>query len=111
MRRRQRQPDDSTLDRHVTEVDLDSAETAIHELERYRRSTRVGIQPHAIAEQDRSDVQVDLVYESALEQLPSNGCGEHLDVLAASGTLRDGQRFGDVAVEEGQGLGRVVSSG
>jgi hypothetical protein len=48
-----------------------------------RLAAGVVIQPDALAEQDRQDVQVDLVDQSQLEQLTADGGREHLEVLAA----------------------------
>jgi hypothetical protein len=51
-------------------------------VETYRLAAGVVIQPDALAEQDRHDVQVDLVDQSQLEQLTADGGREHLEVLA-----------------------------
>ena len=51
--------------------------------ETYRLAAGVVVQPDALAEQDRHDVQVDLVDQSQLEQLTADGGREHLEVLAA----------------------------
>ena len=48
-----------------------------------RLAAEVVVQPDAVAEQDRHDVQVDLVDQSQLEQLAADGRREHLEVLTA----------------------------
>jgi hypothetical protein len=66
-----------------------------------RLAARVVVQPDAPAEQDRHDVQVDLVDQSELEQLTADSGGEHLEVLAAGRRQPDPDRLGRAAVEEG----------
>ena len=52
-------------------------------MEADRRTAGVVVQPDALAEQDRRDVEIDLVDQSQFEQLTADGRREHLEVLAA----------------------------
>jgi hypothetical protein len=56
-------------------------------------------------------VEVDLVDQSQVEQLPADGGREHLEVLAAGRVQPDPYRLGWAAVEEGDVVGGVASSG
>jgi hypothetical protein len=75
-------------------------------VETNRLAARVVVQPDAVAEQDRQDVQVDLVDQSQLEQLTADGGREHLEVLAPGRRQRDPDRLGRIAAEEGNVIGR-----
>ena len=59
-----------------------------------RLAAGVVVQPDAVAEQDRHDVQVNLVDQSQLEQLTADGGGEHLEVLAVGRRQPDPHRLG-----------------
>jgi hypothetical protein len=69
-------------------------------VETNRLATGVVVQPDALAEQDRHDVQVDLVDQSQLEQLTADGGREHLEVLAAGRREPDPHRLSQAAVQE-----------
>jgi hypothetical protein len=69
-------------------------------VETYRLAAGVVVQPDALAEQDRHDVQVDLVDQSQLEQLTADGGREHLEVLAAGRRQPDPHRLGRAAGQE-----------
>ncbi len=58
---------------------------------------RVVEQPDPVAEQHRRDVRVDLVDQSALEELPADRGREDLEVLAAGGLQPDPERPGHIA--------------
>jgi hypothetical protein len=75
-----------------------------------RLAAGVGVQPDAVAEQDRHDVQVDLVDQPQLEQLTADRGREHLEVLAAGGRQPDPHRLGRTTAEERDviGLGRIL---
>jgi hypothetical protein len=66
-----------------------------------RRAAGVVVQPDALAEQDRQDVEVDLVDQAQLEQLTADGGREYLEVLAAGRRQPDPHRLGGAAGEEG----------
>jgi len=70
-----------------------------------RLAAGVVVQPDAVAEQDRHDVQVDLVDQSQLEKLTADGGREHLEVLAAGRGQPDPHRLGRAAGEEGDVVG------
>jgi hypothetical protein len=74
-------------------------------VETYRLAAGVVVQPDALAEQDRHDVQVDLVDQSQLEQLAADGGREHLEVLAAGRRQRDPHGLGRAAAQERNSLG------
>jgi hypothetical protein len=74
-------------------------------VETYRLAAGVVVQPDALAEQDRHDVQVDLVDQSQLEQLTADGGREHLEVLAAGRRQPDPHRLGRAAGQERDALG------
>jgi hypothetical protein len=63
------------------------------------------VQPDAVAEQDRHDVQVDLVDQSQLEKLTADGGREHLEVLATGRRQPDPYRLGRAAVQERASVG------
>src|SRR6516162_10008533 len=65
-----------------------------------RLAAGVVVQPDALSEQDRHDVEVDLVDQSQLEKLTADGGREHLEVLAAGRRQPDPHRLRWVAVEE-----------
>jgi hypothetical protein len=65
-----------------------------------RLAAGVVVQPDALAEQDRHDMEVDLVDQSQLEQLTADGGREHLEVLAAGRRQPDPHRLRRVAAEE-----------
>jgi hypothetical protein len=69
-------------------------------VETYRLAAGVVVQPDTLAEQDRHDVQVDLVDQSQLEQLTADGGREHLEVLAAGCRQPDPDRLSRAAVQE-----------
>jgi hypothetical protein len=48
-----------------------------------RLTAGVVVQPDALAEQDRRDVEIDLVDQSQFEQLTADGRPVHFEVLAA----------------------------
>jgi hypothetical protein len=74
-----------------------------------RLAAGVVVQPDALAEQDRQDVEVDLVDQAQLEQLTADGGREHLEVLAAGRRQPDPHRLRRAAAEEGDvGGGRRV---
>jgi hypothetical protein len=73
---------------------------AAEAVEADRLAAGVVVQPDAVAEQDRCDVQVDLVDQPELEKLAADRGREHLDVLAAGRRQRDPYRLGRVAIEE-----------
>jgi hypothetical protein len=74
-----------------------------------RLTTGVVVQPDAVAEQNRHDVQIDLVDQSQLEKLTADGGREHLEVLAVGRRQRDPDRLGWVAAQErDSGGGRRV---
>lgn len=74
-------------------------------METYRLAAGVVVQPDALAEQDRHDVQVDLVDQSELEQLAADGGREYLEVLAAGRRQPDPHRLSRAAAEERDSLG------
>lgn len=61
-----------------------------------RCTAGVGVQPSAVTQEDRGDVQMDLVDQAALEKLLTDGDRQHLEVLAACGLERDPDRLGDI---------------
>ena len=69
-------------------------------METYRLAAGVVVQPGALAEQDRHDVQVDLVDQSQLEQLAADSGREHLEVLAVGRRQPDPHRLSRAAVQE-----------
>jgi hypothetical protein len=68
--------------------------------------SRVVVEADAGAEEDRRDVQVDLIDQASLEQLPPDGRREHLDVLPARRVEGDLHRVLDRAAEGGDSVGR-----
>ena len=75
-------------------------------MEADRFAAGVVVQPDALAEQDRQDVQVDLVDQSQLEKLAADGGREHLEVLAVGRRQPDPHRLGRAAVQERDPVGR-----
>jgi hypothetical protein len=75
-------------------------------VETNRLATGVVVQPDPVAEQDRHDVQVDLVDQSQLEQLTADGGREDLEVLAAGRRQPDPHGLGRAAAEERDAVGR-----
>src|SRR5260370_28020132 len=69
-------------------------------MEADRLAAGVVVQPDAVAEQDRQNVQVDLVDQSQLEKLTADGGRENLEVLAAGRRQPDPYRLRRVAAEE-----------
>jgi hypothetical protein len=65
-----------------------------------RLAAGVVVQPDAVAEQNRHDVQVDLVDQSQLEKLTADSGREHLEVLAVGRRQPDPHRLGRAAVQE-----------
>jgi hypothetical protein len=74
-------------------------------VETYRLAAGVVVQPDALAEQDRCDVQVDLVDQSQFEQLTADRGREHLQVPAAGRRQRDPHRLGRPTVQERDPVG------
>ena len=74
-------------------------------METNRLAARVVVQPDALAEQDRCDVQVDLVDQPQFEQLTADGRREHFEVLAAGRSQPDPYRLGRAAVQERDSVG------
>ena len=70
-----------------------------------RLTAGVVVQPDALAEQDRRDVQVDLVDQSQLEELATDRRREHFEVLAAGRFQPDPDGLGRVAVQERDAVG------
>jgi hypothetical protein len=68
--------------------------------------SRVVVEADAGAEEDRRDVQVDLIDQALLEQLPPYGRREHLDVLPARRVERDLHRLFHRAAKDGDAVGR-----
>jgi hypothetical protein len=69
-------------------------------VETYRLAAGVVVQPDALAEQDGHDVQIDLVDQSQLKQLTTDGGREHLEVLAVGRRQPDPHRLSRAAVQE-----------
>jgi len=70
-----------------------------------RLAAGVVVQPDAVAEQDRHDVQVDLVDQPQFEKLTADGGREHLEVLAVGRRQPDPYRLGRAAVQERDSVG------
>ena len=75
------------------------------QVEAERLSSGVVVQPDALAEQDRCDVQVNLVDQSQFEKLTADGGREHFEVLAAGRLQPDPYRLGRAAVQERDPVG------
>jgi hypothetical protein len=78
---------------------------------RSRSGAGVVVQPDALAEQDRGDVEVDLVDQSQLQKLTADGGREHLEVLAAGRRRPDPHRLGRATVQERDPVGGRPGSG
>src|SRR5438045_1339844 len=62
------------------------------------------VEPDAVAEQHRSQVDVDLVDQAQMQKLFADSRREHFDVLPAGGLKRDPHRLLDRAAEERDAL-------
>jgi hypothetical protein len=80
-------------------------------LQRAPGPIRDAVQAGAVAEEARQDVEVDLVDQAALEERRAEQGREALEVLAVGSVEADPDHLGDVAVEEGDTVDGLASSG
>ena len=84
--------------RPVPHVHRGRAVITIQQLEADRRAPGVVVEANPVTQQQRRDVEVDLVDEAQREQLPADGGGEDFEVLATRGIEgRDRARLEAVA--------------
>ena len=91
-------PEKLPADAEAKDVD-GSMPRAVERFQVYRPQTRGGVEPDAVAEQNRQDVHQDLVHEPPLQALTGHVGTEDFEVLPACGVQCLGDRFPDVTAE------------